>query len=303
MLLYRDPREHGSACAQHLTVDASDEAAALAAVTRPHANSLRRQLDGRSGYVRWSELASTGADPGRVISMIRLFALQNAGRPLRVVQDVGWLDRPHEDLTEAIRYETLLCDALGGSAAEILCGYDARLDSALLAAAEQAHSVVLENGVRRAAATTGQAAQALVNLAQPLSDPPPGAETINFRADQAAVRRFALVAGLRAGLSPSRISDLVIAIGELAGNTFLHTDGLGTATIWANDHEVIGQIHDSGQITDRLAGTLRPDPSATGTRRGLWLVHQVSDLVQVRSGPAGTTIRVHMRLPGRGGTG
>jgi hypothetical protein len=217
MLLYRDPREHGSACAQYLTADAPADAAALVAVTRPHASSLRPR------------------------------------------QDVGWLDRPHEDLSEAIRYETLLCDALSGSAVEVLCGYDARLDSALLAAAEQAHSVVLEAGLRRAAAT-GQAAQAPVPAAPPLSDPPPGAEAITFRADQAAVRGFALAAGLRAGLSRSR-------------------------------------------ITDRLAGTLRPDPSAPGTRRGLWLVHQVSDLVQVRSGPAGTTIRVHLRLPGRRGTG
>jgi anti-sigma regulatory factor (Ser/Thr protein kinase) len=302
MLLYRDPREHGSACAQYLTADAPGDAAALVAVTRPHASSLRPRLNGRNGQVRWSELSSTGADPGRVISMIRMFALENAGRPLRVVQDVGWLDRPHEDLSEAIRYETLLCDALSGSAVEVLCGYDARLDSALLAAAEQAHSVVLEDGSRRAAAA-GQTAQAPVTAAPPLSDPPPGAEAITFRADQAAVRGFALAAGLRAGLSRSRITDLVLAIGELAGNTLLHTDGTGTATIWATDEEVIGQIHDSGQITDRLAGTLRPDPTAPGTRRGLWLVHQVSDLVQVRSGPAGTTIRVHLRLPGRRVTG
>jgi phosphoserine phosphatase RsbU/P len=303
MLLYRDPRQHGSACAQHLTAGASGDAAAFVAVTRPHANSLRSRLDRRNGYVRWSELTNAGADPGRVISMIRMFALENAGRPLRVVQDVGWLDRPHEDLTEAIRYETLVGDALGGSAVEVLCGYDARLDSALLAAAEQAHSVVLEDGARRAAASTDQAAPAPVALARPLSDPPSGAETITFRADQAAVRRFALAAGLGAGLPSSRIDDLVIAIGELAGNTLLHTDGVGTAMIWATPDEVIGQIHDSGQITDPLAGTVRPDPSAAGASRGLWLVHQVSDLVQVRSGPAGTTIRVHMRLPGARGTG
>jgi anti-sigma regulatory factor (Ser/Thr protein kinase) len=303
MLLYRDPREHSSACARYLTVDASGDAAALVAVTGPHANSLRPRLDGRNGCVRWSELSSAGADPGRVVSMIRMFALENAGRPLRVVQDVGWLDRPHADLTEAIRYEALLGDALGGSAVEVLCGYDVRLDSALLAAAERAHQVVLENGARRAAATTDRAAQPPVTLAQPLGDPPSGAQTITFRADQAAVRRFALAAGLGAGLSPGRVNDLVLAIGELAGNTLLHTDGMGTATIWVTDDELIGQVHDNGQITDPLAGTLRPDPSDAGTRRGLWLVHQVSDLVQVQSGPAGTTIRVHMRLPGVRGTG
>jgi hypothetical protein len=29
---------------------------------------------------------------------------------------------------------------------------------------------------------------------------------------------------------------------------------------------------------------------------GLWLVHQVCDLVEIRSGDAGTTIRLHMNL-------
>jgi hypothetical protein len=31
---------------------------------------------------------------------------------------------------------------------------------------------------------------------------------------------------------------------------------------------------------------------------GLWLVNQVCDLVQARTGQAGTTIRLHMRLNG-----
>jgi hypothetical protein len=34
-----------------------------------------------------------------------------------------------------------------------------------------------------------------------------------------------------------------------------------------------------------------PDPESG---RGLWLVNQLCDLVQIRSGPSGTTIRVHM---------
>jgi hypothetical protein len=45
-----------------------------------------------------------------------------------------------------------------------------------------------------------------------------------------------------------------------------------------------------------IRATARPDRAAPGGGRGLWVVHQVCDLAQIRSGPAGTTIRVHMRL-------
>ncbi len=45
------------------------------------------------------------------------------------------------------------------------------------------------------------------------------------------------------------------------------------------------------RLTDPLAGRRRPDPWAEGGM-GLYLVHHLCDLVQVRTGPAGTTVRV-----------
>ena len=55
-------------------------------------------------------------------------------------------------------------------------------------------------------------------------------------------------------------------------------------------------MHDGGWITDPLAGRKRPPPDSAG--QGLWVVNHVSDLVEMRSGPAGTTTRLHFRLPG-----
>jgi hypothetical protein len=40
---------------------------------------------------------------------------------------------------------------------------------------------------------------------------------------------------------------------------------------------------------------MRPAPDALDGGRGLWVVHQTCDRVQIRTGPAGTTVRVHMR--------
>ncbi len=122
---------------------------------------------------------------------------------------------------------------------------------------------------------------------------------LRYRASLAVVRQFTTARARRAGLPPRRVNDLVIAVAELAANTLAHTSGPGTLTLWATDDEVICQVQDQGQIIDPLAGRVLPAPDADGGGRGLWVVHQVCDLVEIRTGTTGTTIRVHMRrVPG-----
>ncbi len=59
--------------------------------------------------------------------------------------------------------------------------------------------------------------------------------------------------------------------------------------------EIVCQVDDSGQITDPLARHRAPAHELPGGK-GLWLVNQVCDLVQARTGPAGTITRLHMSL-------
>src|SRR6266513_95000 len=129
----------------------------------------------------------------------------------------------------------------------------------------------------------------------PLSTPPDDAEVLRYRAGLAQVRKFTAARARRAGLPPRRVNDLVIAVAELAANTLVHTSGPGTLTLWVTDDEVICQVQDQGQITDPHAGMIRPAPDAPGGGRGLWVVHRACDRVEIRTGPTGTTVRVHMR--------
>jgi anti-sigma regulatory factor (Ser/Thr protein kinase) len=126
-----------------------------------------------------------------------------------------------------------------------------------------------------------------------LSTPPDDAGVLRYRANLAGVRKFTAARALRAGLPPGRANDLVIAVAELAANTLIHTSGPGTLTIWITGDEVICQVQDQGQITDPQAGMVRPAPDAPGGR-GLWVVYQVCDQVEISTGQAGTTVRVHM---------
>jgi anti-sigma regulatory factor (Ser/Thr protein kinase) len=130
---------------------------------------------------------------------------------------------------------------------------------------------------------------------QPLSTPPDGSQVLRYRANLSRVREFTAAWAHAAGLPPRQASDLVIAAAELAANTLTHTTGPGTLTLWATDEEVICQVQDQGQITDPLAGSVRPAPDDPGGGRGLWVVHQVGDRVEIQTGSAGTTVRVHIR--------
>ena len=85
----------------------------------------------------------------------------------------------------------------------------------------------------------------------------------------------------------------MIAAREVAANTLRHTSGAGVIRLWTTHEEVLCQIEDSGFIADPLAGYRRPAGDLPGGQ-GLWLVNQVCDLAEIRTGTFGTTIRLHM---------
>jgi anti-sigma regulatory factor (Ser/Thr protein kinase) len=294
-LFYRDVREFTGVSAVLAEAAYRAHEPVLVMATSSSLECLRPRLGRYGSAVTLTELSSAGTDPGRILAMIRMFASNHRGRPVRCLQEVGWPGRREEELAEAIRYDALVGAALAGSAASVICGYQTRIGTNLLVSACGAHPAVLQGGRVHATAVADGALAGLP--AEALSRPPSWASVFTFRDDQANVRRFAAEEGRRAGLPANRVIDLQIAVGELAANTLNHTSGPGALTVWVQDGEIVCQVSDAGYISDPLAGTIRPDPAALGSSRGLWLVHQVSDLVQVRTGESGTTVRLHLRLP------
>lgn len=124
---------------------------------------------------------------------------------------------------------------------------------------------------------------------------PADTPTLAYRADLAAPRAHAARQASSIGLPAGRVPDLVLAVGELAANTLRHTNAGGVLAIWAAGRELLCQVQDTGHITDPLAGRRRPTANASGGH-GLWLVNQLCDLVELRSGPGRTVIRLHMHL-------
>jgi anti-sigma regulatory factor (Ser/Thr protein kinase) len=127
--------------------------------------------------------------------------------------------------------------------------------------------------------------------------PEPPADRYQFRfgrADLYDVRRLVLDHAVRM-LPDQRAQELVLAASELATNSVLHGGGGGTVTMWSDEDSLFCEIRDAGRIEDPLIGRERPG-TGRSSGRGLWIVNQLCDLVQLRALPLGNVARVQMRF-------
>ena len=101
-----------------------------------------------------------------------------------------------------------------------LCAYDgARLPRWVVADAASTHPSVV-TGQREAVSAGYLSPPALPPRCERALPPPPAhAEALGYRDDLRSVRNFIASRAEQAGLGPPRISDLVIAVSELAANT------------------------------------------------------------------------------------
>jgi anti-sigma regulatory factor (Ser/Thr protein kinase) len=295
-MLYKTPKDFAGNVRRYLLADGNIEAAVLVVARPAILEAVSRELDGVTADLTMADLAIAGSDPGRMLAAVRQFAVHHPRRPVRCIQDWAWRSRSAGELCEAVRHEALIDLALASTPVSVLCGYDGSLDVTILADAERTHPLVMRNGRRRVSRTYRDDGAARWDDGPPLASPPAAAAVLHYRDNQAAVRAFTAQRGLLGGLSPDRVTDLVIAVGELAANTLAHTNGYGSVTIWPKDGEVICAVEDTGHISDPLVGTLLPDPASRRKGRGLWVVHQLCDLVEVRTSSAGTVTHLHMAL-------
>lgn len=264
----------------------------LVAGPGPGLRLLRADLDGEGELVSWADLADFRPRTGGVAGLMRSFALRHAGRPVRCVQEVAWPGQPQGDTAEALRQEALINQVFAVVPAAILCAYDMRAAAAVLADVERAHPSLIRSGQAQPSRSFASPGRDNVRL----SRPPASAMVLGYREDQASVRRAVAVYARASGLGEDRVQDVVLAVGELAGNTLKHTSGPGTLSMWLADGELLAQIDDSGHIRAPLPTAMSGIPSMAGSQ-GLWLVHQLCDLVDIRTGPGGTSIRIHIGLP------
>lgn len=261
---------------------------------------LRTALGADAGRVRFEDMGRVGTNPARIIPAWSEFVREAGGaeRPLHGIGEPISAERSEDELVECHRHESLLNLAFAHAADfRLLCPYDvSALDSSVVARACCTHPLVhdADGRVRHSTSFDGLAVAA-EPCRVPLPEAPADAQTIPIMpAGLAAMRAVVARRAMRAGLTPERREDLVLAVNELAANSIRHGGGAGTLTIWETAAALVCQVTDAGRIADPLAGRILPEPGQIG-RYGLWLVNQLCDLVEQRTLPRGNLVRVSMR--------
>jgi anti-sigma regulatory factor (Ser/Thr protein kinase) len=268
--------------------------------------TLRASIGATSKRIQFTDMSAVGRNPARIIPAWRQFVEENGGgtRAVRGVGEPIWPGRSEDEIAEAQIHEELLNLAFADvPAMSLLCPYDASLLSpTVISQAKRAHPFVADGGAVRECNLYDKNSGAAVFADRALSNPPDHALEVTFddyglRDVRDIVQHEARIAGI----DGQRAADLGLSVNELATNSVEHGGGSGILRVWQTDDVLVCEVGDKGQIDDPLIGRVAPAEHEVGGR-GLYLANQLCDLVQVRSRPGRTTIRVHME-PGSQSSG
>lgn len=271
----------------------------LAMVSERRAALLHDALGGPVPGVHFEDMATVGRNPARIIPAWRDF-VDRHGAPGRMLRGIGepiWAGRTPAELAECHLHESLLNRAFAGVPFRLLCPYDVdALDPTVVRDAAENHPVLVRGHASHRSPTFRGGDGAAAPFSLPLLPAPPDAAVLAFGTDRLdPVRRFIEDWCERAQVGGDARDVLVLAASELASNSIVHGGGRGTLLLWNEDGSARCEVRDAGRIREPMVGRERP-PHAAERGRGLWLVNQLCDLVQIHSGPQGSTVRVHVGL-------
>jgi anti-sigma regulatory factor (Ser/Thr protein kinase) len=213
---------------------------------------------------------------------------------LRLVGEPVW---PQEagPVREWQRYESVLNAVLAPFPVTLVCTYDTgRLDPSITQTARRTHPKFHEGTTRSSDVYLGP--EQFLRQWTPDFDTPPAGDVLHPEIrNLGAMRRLVRQLAGKIGLDERRSLDASLAATEVVANALEHGGSPVTFRAWIGDDDaLVCQTEDTGGgIGDPFAGYFPPD--VMGERgRGLWLVRQLVDLLQVQPGPGGTIVRFTM---------
>ncbi|GGZ48012.1 sensor histidine kinase [Streptomyces subrutilus] len=262
--------------------------------------SLLRGVLAHEPAVTFVDTTTAGPNPGRHIAAWTAWMTERGegDRPVRGIGETAWRQaRSAAHLSELRHHEWLLNRAFARSPAwSMLCPYDAAdEDQDALRSLSRCHPLIRRDGQQE---RNDGFLTADTYPFEALADPCDPYQELSFTdGDLSAIRSKVSQCASDAGITREQLSRLAVAVTEIATNSIRHGGGHGTLRTWTQAATFLCEFRDGGYIPDVMAGRTRPAPDQLGGR-GLWLAHQLCDLVEIRSAPdQGTTIRLHMDVP------
>jgi anti-sigma regulatory factor (Ser/Thr protein kinase) len=294
-LLYRDLDELASHTRAFVEGGLAAGEPVMLAMPAPHIQVMRAALGPAADEVRFADMTQVGRNPARIIPFVSEWLADQGGGPARFVGEPIWPERRPSEAIEGERHEALLNVAFAHAPVHILCPYDAaHLDDDVLAGSYCTHPTMVVDGATCASHEYGDPLEVYAAGRHPLPDPPADADALAVTHDLGRMRRFIRDHARDAELDPERLADLLIAANEAVTNTLVH-GGDGIVRVWRDSASFICEIADGGRIADPLVGRRMPDRQSPNGR-GLWLINQLCDLVELRSQDDGTIVRLHTSL-------
>ncbi|HEY3726130.1 MAG TPA: sensor histidine kinase [Solirubrobacteraceae bacterium] len=294
-LLYESPDQLERAARAFIAAGANAGEPVLA-VLPPHTiEELLSALGDLTCDVRFEDMEVVGRNPNCLLELYQEWIEAHDGR-VRVLAEGIWPNRSYAEAVECLRHEALVNHELSSCQASILCLHDAaNLAPEVLAGAELTHpSLVDGDGVRRASSRYGKPDEVYAGRHWPQEPAMPPVSELAFEGDLHALRESVAADPIVSRLSPERRADLVFAVSEAAATTVKYGDGECTARIWHDGTSVVTEVSSSSVLENAAVGRRRPPPDSL-RGRGLWLINQLCDLVELRSGRNGTSMRIHVR--------
>jgi anti-sigma regulatory factor (Ser/Thr protein kinase) len=296
-LFYEGAEDYIAGCREFIEAGLAADERVLVSVPGAKIEPMRAALNGGSDEVEFWNMNDVGHNPGRIIPAVRDWVDRGTGR-CRFIGEPHWPGRSATEVIEATRHEALINLAFADADAAILCPYDVTgLERDVVLDAERTHPDLISCG-------HGYASERYTDplelwWAGDRAMPGPSQLVMSRAIDYGlgSIRELTARAARDAGLAEERSHDFVVAVDEAATNALVHGRAPAQLRMWREPHELICEIADCGCLTEPLAGRRRPRPHWTHGR-GVWMMNQLCDLVELRPTADGTVVRLHVCLEG-----
>jgi hypothetical protein len=280
-----------------ITEGLDDGEAVMVMLTPEHLGWVRAELGSRADDVDLVDMVGLGRNPARIIPAWLDFLEHSCGpgRPARGIGEPVWPGRRAEELAEAQLHEALLNLAVDPHLPFwLVCPYDVEhLDGEVLADVDLSHpAIATASSYEGSASYRGKDhARELFTADLPALDAPTSDVWVTELTLSTAAEEVTLQA-----IAADLLSDTVVDLTDVVRELVVEGLGRGSAGVrvrlWDQDEALVCEITDRSVIDDFLVG--RRPPSTSGCEP-LWFANQVFDLVQVRSGGSGTSVRLHVQ--------
>ncbi|MGW2996850.1 anti-sigma factor RsbA family regulatory protein [Streptomyces sp. NPDC001193] len=297
-LFYQGQAEYLAGVGGFVRAALAAEEPVLVAVPGARLDALRESLGATGAEVTWTDMTQLGRNPGRILAALQDFADRPAGgRPARIVGEPIWPGRSRAEVLEATRHEALINSAFAGRQATVLCPYDVLgLPAAVVSDARRTHPTVIAEGKNLLSPEYSDASAVCADCDEPLPEPDGSAPRFAYASGELGeVRAYTETWARGTALSTARRGDLILAVSEAAANSLAHGGGSGSLRLWSTaGGGAVAEIRDGGRLDDPLRGRRRPSLASAEGGRGLWMIHQLCDLVEIRASESGLTLRMHI---------